>query len=358
MVHFYIDSELRIVSTITSIQMLAVISGRFLKKLNMNISKILALRIGLALIISCNTITKNKTNGTTDNTNITSLTVKTGFNQNFSMIPNMTEEFYKNIQKLKPQILRYPGGTVTHSWDWRNGVIETRNSNSVHKIDEIKILTNYTKAKFVFVLDILNKPLSDQIEMLKEIEKLNVSIEYIELGNELYAQEDDYKKIFPTGKHYADKVNQWLPLLRRNFPKAKIAALLSGRKVNENNTRLYQWNRLVVDNTITNIDAYTYHIYINENSTYKQEKSDFIEVSNQAQTKQKEIWITEYGNKQDKSNQTYYTELNSLANFVETFPNATIVLNHQIIGGTKNKLTEDGKDFVEEGLMYLKRLKN
>lgn len=322
----------------------------------MKITKILTFIFYINVFTNCNSIK----NYTTDNKSIIIETnkAKTGFNQNFSMMPNMTEALYKNIQQLKPQILRYPGGTVTHSWDWRNGIIETRNTNAVHKIEEIKTLTDYTHAKFVFVLDILNKSLSDQTEMLKEIEKLGVAIEYIELGNELYAQDENYNKIFPTGYHYANRVNEWLPSLRQNFPKAKIGALLLGRKVKESNQRMYEWNKLVVNNTIKNIDAYTYHIYISENSTYLQEKLDFIEVSRQTQTDKKEIWITEYGNKQDKTLPSYYIELDSLANFVETYPNVTIALNHQIIGGTKNKLTEDGKEFVQEGLMYLKRLEN
>ncbi len=320
----------------------------------MYISKILNFIIGF-MIISCSSVENTTTEQRTINPN--DRIVKTGFNQNFSMMPNMTQELYQNIQKLKPQILRYPGGTVTHRWDWKNGTKKTRKSKSVHKIEEIKTLTDYTNAKFVFVLDILNSSVSDQIEMLKAIEKLGVSIDYIELGNELYGKKDDYIKIFPTGKHYADKVNQWLVKLRKNFPKAKIGALLSSRKVKPSNTRLFQWNRQVVDNTISNIDAYTYHIYINENSTFEQKKREFIEVSNQAKTKQKEIWITEYGNQQDKSKQSYYAELEALANFVETYPNVTIALNHQIIGGTKNKLTEDGKNFVKEGLLFLKRLK-
>ncbi len=319
----------------------------------MNAIKVSCLIIGIALIVRCST-THTKKHQSTSTTH--TLHAKTGFNQNFSMMPNMTDAIYKNIQKLKPQILRYPGGTVTHSWDWRAGVIETRNSNLIRKIGEIKTLTDYTKAKFVFVLDILNKPVADQIEMLKEIEKLNVSIDYIELGNELYAQDTHYINVFPTGKHYADRVNEWLPVLRSHFPKAKIAALLLGRKVRMANQRMYNWNRQVVDHTITNIDAYTYHIYINENAHFYQEKLVFVAVSNQAQTKQKEIWITEYGNKQDKSEASYYVELDSLADFVESYPKVTIALNHQIIGGSKNKLTDDGNEFVREGLMYLKRL--
>jgi hypothetical protein len=283
-------------------------------------------------------------------------TVKKGFNQNFSMMPNMTEALYKNIQQLKPQVLRYPGGTVTHSWNWKEGIIEKRSSNKVHPISEIKTLVDLTKAEFVFVLDIVNKPLTDQIEMLTAIEKLGVKISYIELGNELYAQEDNYKEVFPAGKDYAARVNNWVPELRKKFPKAKIAALLCGRRVKETNQRLYTWNRQVVDNTINTVDAFTYHIYINEKETFENEKAEFIEVTQKANTGNKELWITEYGNKQDKTQPSYYTELAALADFVECFPNVTMALNHQIVGGTKAKLTEDGSSFIEEGLMFLKRL--
>jgi hypothetical protein len=279
-----------------------------------------------------------------------------GFNQNFSMMPNMNEAIYKNIQLLKPQMLRYPGGTVTHSWNWKEGVIMTRKNKSVHPIVEIKTLTDYTNADFVFVLDILNKTLSDQIEMLTAIEKLGVEIKYIELGNELYAQDDNYKKVFPTGKDYALRVNEWLPELKKKFPNSKIAALLLGRKVKESNDRMYNWNKQVVENTINKIDAYTNHIYINENKTFEDKKSEFISVTQKANTKDKELWITEYGNNQDKSNPNYYDELTKLADFVENYPNVTIALNHQIIDGTKNKLTADGIDFVEEGKMFLKRV--
>jgi hypothetical protein len=282
--------------------------------------------------------------------------VKIGFNQNFSMMPNESEEMYKNIQLLKPKVLRYPGGTITHSWDWRAGVITKRNSDKVHPISEIKTLVNYTKAEFVFVLDIANKTVDDQIEMLKAIQKIGVAINYIELGNELYAQEDNYRELFPSGKVYATKVNQWVPRLRKEFPNAKIAPLLLGRKVQTSNDRMYNWNRQVVDNTIALVDAYTYHIYINEKSTFVEEKADFIEIVRNANTNSKELWITEYGNKQDKSDASYFTELTALADFVESFPNVTLALNHQIVGGTKAKLTEDGKSFIEEGKMYLKRV--
>jgi hypothetical protein len=322
-------------------------------------NKLLAVLVLMSLFLtaSCQTPQKRKGKSKKETTQKeTTQKVIIGFNQNFSMMPNMNEEMYKNIQRLKPKMLRYPGGTVSHSWNWKDGVIETRTTKSKHPIAEIKTLVDYTNAEFVFVLDILNKTLADQIEMLTGIEKLGVKINYIELGNELYAQEGNYKKIFPTGKDYALKVNQWLPELKKKFPKAKVAALLLGRKVRPSNERLYNWNRQVVDNTKPDIDAFTYHIYIGEDKTYEEEKAEFTEVTQNAKTNNKPIWITEYGSNHDKSKASYFTELDGLADFVESFPNVVIALNHQIVGGTKNKLTEDGKDFVEEGQLFLKRV--
>jgi alpha-L-arabinofuranosidase len=193
--------------------------------------------------------------------------------------------------------------------------------------------------------------------MLTSIEKLGVPIKYIELGNELYAQEKNYEKNFPSGKDYALKVNQWIPLLKKQFPHAQVAALLLGRQVQESNQRMYHWNTQVIEPTYASVDAYTYHIYINENKTFEEEKNEFIEVTKKSNTKDKPLWITEYGNNQDKSKDSYYIELLKLADFVEQFPHVAIALNHQLIGGTKNKITEDGKDFVKEGFYFLERVK-
>jgi hypothetical protein len=321
-------------------------------------NKLLSAFLLTAIVFAANCQTlkrKGKKKKTPIKTTIVTKVLK-GFNQNFSMMPNLSADLNNNIAKLQPQILRYPGGTVTHSWNWQKGVIESRSSKSVHPISDIKTLSDLTKAKFVIVLDIANKTLEDQINMLNAIQKTGVAIEYIELGNELYAQDDEYKKVFPTGKDYAIKANLWTTTLRKNFPKAKIAALLLGRQVRPSNIRMYNWNREVVDNTINFMDAFTYHIYINENKTFAQEKEAFLTVTKNANTQNKPLWITEYGSNQNKNNASYYTELNALADFVETFPNVTLSLNHQITGGTKSKLTDDGASVNEEGQLFINRL--
>jgi hypothetical protein len=162
-----------------------------------------------------------------------------GFNQNWSFLPALNSTMLTNLKKLKPEIVRYPGGTITHSWDWMQG-IKIGSSSTPHPIQEIKTMTDATNAKFVFVLDILNHTLDDQILMLTSIKSLGVSINYIELGNELYSQDTEYITAFPTGSEYASKVNQWVTKIKEKFPAAKVSALLQCRNSNSSNTRLNQ----------------------------------------------------------------------------------------------------------------------
>jgi alpha-L-arabinofuranosidase len=278
-----------------------------------------------------------------------------GFNQNWSFLPSLNGTMLDNIKKLQPEILRYPGGTITHSWDWEKG-IKIGSSTPPHPVKDIKTMVDATDASFVFVLDILNSSLDNQVDMLRAIEKLGVSINYIELGNELYSQDETYVAAFPTGAEYAAKVNVWVKTLKEVFPKAKISALLQCRNSGNSNARLNQWNNLVINGTNTKVDAYTYHIYIPEGGTFKSRIKEFEAVANVSNTGDKELWITEYGNQNDDASADYYKSLDSLANYVEAYPKVSMALNHLIVGNNKNKLTSDGLNFTKEGLMYLNRL--
>lgn len=325
----------------------------------------LSITLFLVLFLACNSqaVKSSNTNNSKSDTilktsydSISPVKTLIGLNQNWSYLPELTPSLLSKIAQLKPQILRYPGGTVSHSWDWKNGVITTRKPNVKHPITDIKKLADATQAKFVFVLDIVNKSLEDQIEMLQSIQTVGIPIEYIELGNELYAKEDNYATVFPTGTDYAQKVRIWYQALKTKFANAHIAALLFGRIVNENDTRQYLWNKQVVNHTLDFIDAYTYHIYINEKSDFLTTKNNFNQVVEAANTGTKPLWITEYGNKHASNEDNYLDELAQLADFVESFPNATIAMSHQIVGSEKNKLTQDGSMFTPEGDLFLERV--
>lgn len=278
-----------------------------------------------------------------------------GFNQNWSFLPAMNEKMLSNISMLKPQMIRYPGGTVTYSWDWMSGTKSGGSNSTSHPVTDIKTLVDATHVKVVFDLDILNSSLEDQLLMLTTIKNTGVPIEYVELGNELYANDSNYIAVFATGTAYAEKANLWTQKIKENFPKVKVAALLQCRTSNAGNPRLANWNSLVVSGTISFVDAYTYHVYIPPNATYNERVNEFETVVKNTPTKDKELWVTEYGIQQPDTTPGYYGTLDSLANFIEKFPKVTIALNHNIVGLAMSKLTPDGSSFTEEGKLFLSR---
>lgn len=277
-----------------------------------------------------------------------------GFNQNWSFLPALNPLMLSNINMLKPQMIRYPGGTVTYSWDWVQGI---KSGGSVpHPIQDIKKLVTACNSKMIFVVDILTRSLDDQLLMLTSIKNLGIPIEYVELGNELYSNDSNFAAVFPTGTEYATKAVLWTTALKQNFPTVKIAALLAGK--NSNNSRLNQWNSLVVSGTISVVDAYTYHIYIPPGGTFEARKNEFEAIANTTNTSDKELWITEYGSQNLSTTFNYLSSLDSLANYVEAYPKVTIALNHNIVGPADNKLTPDGNNFTDEGRLFITRAAN
>jgi alpha-L-arabinofuranosidase len=280
-----------------------------------------------------------------------------GFNQNWSYMPNVSDQaLIANVGKLKPEMVRYPGGTMTHSFDWRAGKITTRPQKVAQPLSEFKKFVDALKARPIFVLDICNRTLEDQLAMLREAKRVGFAIQHIELGNELYAQDKGYDKVFPSGADYGRRVAEWTPEIKREFPGGKVAALLLARSVRPRNKRMYNWNSEVIPLTRNAVDAYTYHVYIGESGgTYESTSANLERVVARDKLGSKELWITEYGTQKPTTDPAHLTELNKLADFIERLPGVTIALNHQILGGEMNKLSKDGKTMTPEGELFVRR---
>lgn len=271
----------------------------------------------------------------------------TGFNVKWRALPEVQDkELIKNIKKLKPQLLRYPGGTVTHKWNWKTGkATPSQSSDYIHPIEDVSVLFEKTNTKILFVMDVVNSSVDDQIEMLHRV---NIPIEYIELGNEIYSNgHPNYLIPFPNGKSYADTVNTWVPKLKQHFPKAKIAALLIGK--HGSSPRQHNWNEKVTSNINVKIDAYTYHIYIGNGESFHDRKIRFEE---KYKKRDKEVWVTEYGVKDQN-----LSKLLNLADYVESI--ADISLNHVLVStnGNYSKLTSDGRSITKKGKEFIERVK-
>lgn len=280
-----------------------------------------------------------------------------GFNQNWSYMPPVEgTDFVKNVCALGPQIVRYPGGTVTHFWDWRKGIMTTRNTRVPQPLENLKRFCDLTNSKPIFVLDIANRTLDDQLEMLSKAKRLGMTVTHVELGNELYAQDKGYEKVFPTGKEYGARAALWCQAVKREFPGVKVAPLLLARAVRPSNTRMFDWNRLTLSETRKDADAYTYHLYIGESGgTFDSVAENFRKVTERDSLGSKEIWVTEYGSQKKPDHPDYLFELSKLADFVEGFPSVAVALSHQILGGEMNKLSRDGSTLTPEGTLFVQR---
>ena len=195
-----------------------------------------------------------------------------GYNINWSFLPKLSEGLLQSAASLKPKLIRYPGGTVSKTWDWKTGTTYKRKKDVAHSLTDLKQMTDATDAEVIFVLNTISSSLEDQIEMLKTVRSMGIPVRYIEMGNEHYlgkggnlddsGKHQDNVKAFPTGKAYAQMVNRWAGVLKQAFPEAKIGITMLGRKA-RGASRQCNWNHdilSVIDKRL--FDAYIYHVYV------------------------------------------------------------------------------------------------
>ena len=100
--------------------------------------------------------------------------------------------------------------------------------------------------------------LNYQIAMLQAAQNMGVPIKYIELGNELYITSNaDYVYYFPTPQAYVNKVNAWIPVLKQDFPGAKVAVIGYHQPAN---TQESAWNQAIIGG-VHGEDAVVFHTY-------------------------------------------------------------------------------------------------
>lgn len=299
---------------------------------------------------------------------------KVGHMLNYLTKPTWSNEsFMDSVRSLNLEIIRYPGGTESQYFDWltgrsvpsslwSNGTLFSHSyiANVPHNsypLSELQYFYEQTNIKPIFCLNLLTKTLADQIEMLQTADMLGIPVEYIELGNELYFEDQDFVNKYPNPIDYVlDIKNNWIPQISALFPNAKIAVIgsfdgltdLNGNPVPE---RITNWNNALFDENVST-NAITFHYYIPPNTTtlsnpnvvqalaapfrhWPTLKSNTIDNV----TNGMECWITEYN--LNDGNQTTYSIASSWTHGLYTAAlfslmleddKITMLLNHQITG--------------------------
>lgn len=217
----------------------------------------------------------------TESTN-TRTSPKTGINLNSLTKPTWKNSFFlDSVQALNPHILRYPGGTTSQYWDWRNGKVWPisnwqngifKNHQNLallpavpHKLEDYKIAIDSLDAEPLFVLNVLSDTMESQLNFLHHADNIGLEIKWIELGNEMYFSKTDFVNRFPTPSDYANEMLVWIDSIQADFPNAKIAVIgVSENPFTPNGdsspSRVKDWNDAVFSIIPTNIDI-TFHRY-------------------------------------------------------------------------------------------------
>lgn len=264
-----------------------------------------------------------------------------GFNGRSSEGPRWTDDnFTSMVNWMSPSSIRYPGGTLANSWDWRAGGIMGKKIKNPYFISDLAAgLPAHTSIVYVMNMvhptpatgydytssdtevlqsrEVLDAKIDDALDALAEFRKYGRMPVAIELGNELYFNKEEHYGIYTANPtRYIQDAKIIAGRLKSVYPDLKV--ILCTSKSGEKSTSNREvWNTAVFSALESDrefrslVDGVVQHHYI-ETSIGSQapladvsEWEDVIDAgSKYASTVQHDydripdylkLWITEYG---------------------------------------------------------------
>ena len=190
--------------------------------------------------------------------------------------------FTNKVQKIKPNVLRFPGGTISNFYhydekaygldiseisDWNvpkftkryNGLIkEQKKRNHSHNyIEDFILLAKQNNSKVVLVANIISSEDDDIINMIKRFKSQNIEILGVELGSELSNRA--YKKYINSVDDYIQLAQKYSDIIKKEYPEIKVGVVAAPIKYNMP-SRLLNWNQKLSEETF--YDAIIHHSYL------------------------------------------------------------------------------------------------
>jgi Secretion system C-terminal sorting domain len=172
------------------------------------------------------------------------------------------------------RLLRIPAGTVANYWDWRKAwfleerdlpnnwfyfqtLYSTPAPSTVPKENDFSYVSLNNRRICGDVMVCWNMLTSDfeyQLASLYKLHKENLRVKYVELGNEFYLNDKQYKDVFPSVINYTDKSNEWCKRLKEISPfSTNVKVAILGADISPNG--IPGRRRLWLDKVLENIDA-------------------------------------------------------------------------------------------------------
>ena len=287
----------------------------------------------LFLLHSCNgtksSVHQNSTRINLDSTIETSS--KIGYNtaNTFTYQEARKEEFFSTIEKIKPDLLRFPGGTIANFYHPGNNNYGFKGTDTTQIVGNVsnhlkKLMSedrgateNYlercvelcqeTKSSVLLVANVLNGSIEELESMISTLQENKIEIAGIELGNELYLKA--YKKRIPNVNAYIELCKPFAEHLKKTHPLIPISVCIESRG-DDVIVSDESWNSSLARENF--FDAVAFHYYFRcgtceqENESEKsicfienvqKEYSDQFEKSVDGIKKlfpKKSLWLTEF----------------------------------------------------------------
>ena len=210
-----------------------------------------------------------------------------GFNGNTIRGPSWTDSIFNDsVSTMFPKVIRYPGGVIANFLDWETGwflsqdVLDTAIIDTVYTMNTgwyfldtldmrpivFQQALDQIQAKGVYVMNMMSSSVSKQSQALRDAINDGVSINKIELGNEINRGDTFQIMKYPTAGDYARACNDYIDSIKVINPNAKIAVVGGNRA--PDSSRAGHWNDSIYS-IVNSLDALVWHpyIYLNDKDT-------------------------------------------------------------------------------------------
>jgi len=190
--------------------------------------------------------------------------------------------FTNKVQKIKPNVLRFPGGNIGNFYhynreaygfdinevlDWHDqkfpkrvkGLIKdqkARNHNHNY-IDDFIMLANQNNSKVILVANIISSEEDEITKIIKRFKSENIKILGIELGCELSNRA--FKKHINSVDDYIQLAQKYSDIIKKEYPDIKVGVVAAPIK-DKMPSRLLNWNQKLSEETF--YDAIIIHPYL------------------------------------------------------------------------------------------------
>ncbi len=287
-------------------------------------------------------------------------TPKIGFNANgqfpsdtANIGANWTQQAFRDSTVLlNPQVLRYPGGTLSNHWDWQTGWYKPGYQPPFTPLmirpEEFKVgLDAVSQGEGLYVINLETSSPNYEMDGIRHMNSLGLSTLMIELGNEHNLQNGNYPNQLMTSLFYAQTAKTYYDSIKAYDSQIKVCV------VGSNNNLRPDWHQeILLANP--NIEAFAWHPYLSANNVdlVFYVNRAFAEVFGSANKSgslehrfstvgefnllptNKEVWVTEYNLLENSpliaETWTHALFLSAMHHLFLTKANITMFLNHSL----------------------------